>query len=72
MVWDINEGRYTCVLAGGLVAHAARTSVGWELLVPGANIHELVRNPQLATWLTARPVIERLIRARMNGFDPHA
>jgi hypothetical protein len=67
MVWDRNEGRYTCILRGGLVAHAARTSVGWEVLVPGAGVHELVRNVDLRTWLTARPVIERLLRARLGG-----
>jgi hypothetical protein len=65
MNWDRNEGRYTCILPGGLVAHAARTPVGWEVLVPGAGVHELVRNVELRTWLTARPVIERLLRARL-------
>ena len=67
MTWDRNEGRYTCILDGGLVAHAARTAVGWEVLVPGANVHELVRNTDLRTWLTARPVIERLLRARLGA-----
>lgn len=70
MTWDLNEGRYTCVLAGGLVAHAVRTPVGWEVLVPGANVHEVVRNQRLLTWLTARPVVERVIRARLIGVDP--
>ena len=70
MRWDVNEGRYTCILRGGLVAHAARTSIGWEVLVPGANVHELVRNKELKTWLTARSVIERVIRAKLEGADP--
>lgn len=70
MRWDVNEGRYTTILRGGLVAHAVRTTVGWEVLVPGAAIHELVRNPALQTWLTARPVVERVIRARLEGSDP--
>lgn len=72
MHWDRNEGRYTCVLPDGLVAHAVRIGAGWELLVPGAAIHEIVRNPQLETWLTARPVLERVLRARLDGVDPHA
>ncbi len=67
MVWDRNEGRYTCILDGGLVAHAARTPAGWEVLVPGAGVHEIVRNPRLETWLTARSVVERVIRARLKG-----
>lgn len=71
MEWDVNEGRYTTVLAGGLVAHAVRIGVGWEVLIPGAAIHEIVRNPHLETWLTARPVVERVIRARLTGVDPH-
>ncbi len=71
MTWDRNEGRYTCILPGGLVAHAARTAVGWEVLVPGAGVHELVRNVDLRTWLTARPVIERLLRAHLgSGASP--
>ncbi len=70
MHWDRNEGRYTCVLPGGLVAHTARTSVGWEVMVPGAGIYDVVRNPKLKTWLTARTVVERLIRARIRGVDP--
>ena len=67
MEWDRNEGRYTCVLPGGLVAHVARVRGGWEVLVPAAGIHELVRNPQLKTWLSAQSVVERLIRAKMSG-----
>ena len=70
MHWDVNEGRYTCVLPGGLVAHAARTSIGWEVLIPGANVHEIVRNKRLETWLTARSVVERVIRAKLAGADP--
>ena len=66
MTWDRNEGRYTCILEGGLVAHAVRTTIGWEILVPGACVHEIVRNPDLRTWLTARPVVERLLRARLR------
>ncbi|MEZ4238957.1 MAG: hypothetical protein R3F59_22955 [Myxococcota bacterium] len=72
MEWDLNEGRYTCLLRGGVVAHAVRCGQGWEVLVPAAGIHEIVRNPQLRTWLTARPVVERVIRARLEGVDPHA
>jgi hypothetical protein len=72
MVWDLNEGRYTCVLRDGIVAHAARTSHGWELFVPAAAVHEIVRNPGLVTWTSARPVLERVIRARLVGVDPHA
>ncbi len=68
MNWERNEGRYTCVLPGGLVAHAARVQAGWEVLVPGAAIHDVVRNPRLKTWLSAQSVVERLIRARMAGF----
>lgn len=71
MRWDLNEGRHTCVLDGGLVAHAVRTASGWELLVPSAGVHEFVRNPSLVTWISARPVIERVIRARLLGVDPH-
>jgi len=67
MTWDRNEGRYTCILPGGLVAHAVRTAVGWEVWVPGAGVYELVRNVDLRTWLTARPVIERLLRARLGS-----
>lgn len=65
--WDRNEGRYTCILEGGLVAHAAPVGGGWEVLVPGAGVHEIVRNPRLKTWLTARSVVERLIRAHLQG-----
>jgi hypothetical protein len=72
MQWDVNEGRYTCVLRDGVVAHAVRCGQGWEVLVPAAGIHEIVRNLQLKTWLTARPVVERVIRARLEGVDPHA
>jgi len=67
VVWDRNEGRYTCVLPGGLVAHAARTPAGWEVLVPHAAVHEIVRNPNLKTWLSARSVVESVIRARLRG-----
>lgn len=67
MEWDRNEGRYTCVLPGGLVAHAAPVQGGWEVLVPSAGIHELVRNPGLRTWLSAQSVVERLIRAKLTG-----
>lgn len=66
MHWDLNEGRYTCILVSGFVAHAVRTPVGWEVLVPGANVHEILRNNELRTWLTARPVVERLLRARLR------
>jgi hypothetical protein len=72
MQWDLNEGRYTCVLREGIVAHAVRTRQGWELFVPAAAVHELVRNPALVTWTSARPVLERVIRARLLGIDPHA
>ncbi|MCB9683521.1 MAG: hypothetical protein H6735_00605 [Alphaproteobacteria bacterium] len=71
MRWDTNEGRHTCVLPGGIVAHAVRSTVGWEVLVPAAGVHEFVRNPALVTWISARPVIERVIRARLHGEDPH-
>ena len=67
MDWDRNEGRYTCTLPSGLVAHAAKITGGWEVLVPGAGIHEVVRNPRLKTWLSARSVVERVIRARIAG-----
>lgn len=67
MEWDRNEGRYTCMLPGGMVAHAVRTTGGWEVLVPGAGIHEMVRNPRLKTWLSAQSVVERLIRAKIAG-----
>lgn len=70
MNWDRNEGRFTCILPGGLVAHAAQTSGGWEVMVPGAGIHDHVRNPGLRTWLSARSVVERLIWTRLHdGFD---
>lgn len=72
MVWTVEEGRYTCMLGNGLVAHAARTERGWEVLVPQAGIHEWVRNAKLETWLSARTVVERLIRARLEGADPFA
>jgi hypothetical protein len=72
MIWDLNEGRYTCVLREGIVAHAVRTPGGWELFVPAAAVHELVRNPALVTWTSARLVLERVIRARLLGVDPHA
>jgi hypothetical protein len=70
MEWELEDGRYTCVLPSGVVAHAARTERGWEILVPSAGIHELVKNGELRTWLSARTVVERVIRARLEGADP--
>lgn len=70
MRWEVDGGCYTCVLSSGLVAHAARTESGWEVLVPGAGIHEVLSNAELRTWLSARTVVERLIRARLQGADP--
>lgn len=67
MDWDRNEGRYTCTLVNGWVAHAVQLGAGWEVLVPAAGIHEVVRNPNLKTWLSARSVVERVIRARIAG-----
>ena len=72
MHWDRNEGRFTCVLREGIVAHAVRTPVGWELFVPAAAVPEIVRDPSLVTWSSARPVRGRVIRARLLGVDPHA
>lgn len=69
MQWDQNEGRWTTVLPGGIVAHASRRRDDgwWELLVPALEIYELIRNRRLETWLTARPVVERVLRAQLDG-----
>ena len=70
MHWDRNEGRYTTVLSSGWVAHAAQMSAGWEVRVPGAGIHEVILNPRLKTWLSAKSVVERLLRAKLRGIEP--
>jgi hypothetical protein len=72
MVWDRNEGRYTTVLPDGIVAHAGKTERGWELIVPALGIRESIRNARLETWLTARPVVERVLEAKLSWRDPHA
>jgi hypothetical protein len=72
MVWDRNEGRYTTVLPDGTVAHAGKVEQGWELIVPALWIHEIIRNVHLKTWLTAQPVVERVLEAKLSWQDPHA
>jgi hypothetical protein len=72
MQWDRNEGRYTTILPEGYVAHAAKVEEGWELLVPGLDIRELIRNVHLRTWLTAQPIVERVLKAKLEWKDPHA
>lgn len=72
MQWDVNQGRYTTILHDGIVAHAAKVQGGWELLVPALSIHEVVRNPRLETWISARPIMERVLIATLEWKDPHA
>lgn len=72
MQWDVNEGRWTTVLPDGAVAHAYRVGTWWELSIPAHGVLEVVRNPGLRTWLTARQVVERVIRAHLQWEDPHA
>jgi hypothetical protein len=71
MVWDRNEGRYTTVLPDGIVAHARKVEQGWELVVPALLVQELIRNVHLQTWLTAQPVVERVLEAKLHWQDPH-
>ncbi len=44
---------------------ARRIAHGWEAVVDGHLLR--IRNPRLKTWLSARAVVEHVIRARIDG-----
>lgn len=53
---------------GGQEVFVRQHPQGWEVSVNG--MCHLIRNRRYRTWLTARPVVERVVRAEIEGAPP--
>ncbi len=67
--WDRLAAR-RCVLPeedGGHEAVAWRCAVGWRVWVPALGLDVVVRNRAYQTWITAGPVVDRVLGLELGA-----